>query len=73
MQHGIPVHMDGARILNAAVALGLSLKEVCKDVDSISVCFSKVFNNIIRCKLAIKLHALIADVPIALQRLIENN
>jgi len=48
-QHGIPVHMDGARVLNAAVALGVSVKEVCKDVDSISVCFSKVVNYHIGC------------------------
>jgi threonine aldolase len=41
-RHGIPVHMDGARIFNAAVALDLSPQDVCKDVDSISVCFSKV-------------------------------
>ena len=50
VQHGIPVHMDGARIMNAAVASGLSLKEVCKDVDSISVCFSKVSSNFLCCE-----------------------
>jgi len=34
--------MDGSRLLNAAVGLGLSLKEIAKNVDSVSFCFSKV-------------------------------
>ena len=40
--HGIPIHVDGARVLNAAVALNVSPKEVVKDADSVSFCFSKV-------------------------------
>ena len=39
---GIPVHMDGARLLNAAVALNLEPKEILRYVDSVSVCLSKV-------------------------------
>lgn len=31
-KHGLYVHMDGARLANAAVALGLSLKAITKDV-----------------------------------------
>ncbi len=38
---GSSVHMDGARIWNAAVAIGLSPAEVAAPADSLSVCFSK--------------------------------
>ena len=40
-RHNIPVHLDGARIWNAAVALGVSPAELAAPVDSLSVCFSK--------------------------------
>jgi threonine aldolase len=35
------VHIDGARIFNAAVALNISVKEYAREVDSISFCLSK--------------------------------
>jgi threonine aldolase len=38
---GVPIHLDGARIFNAAAALGLPASEVVADVDSIQFCFSK--------------------------------
>lgn len=38
---GVPVHMDGARVFNAAVALGLPVAEVVAPVDSITFCLSK--------------------------------
>jgi threonine aldolase len=38
---GLPVHCDGARIWNAAVALGRSPKELCAPVDTVMFCFSK--------------------------------
>lgn len=38
---GVPVHMDGARVFNAAVALGLPVSEVVAPVDSVMVCLSK--------------------------------
>ncbi len=38
---GLSVHLDGARIFNAAIKTGLSLKELCAPVDSISICLSK--------------------------------
>ena len=38
---GLRVHMDGARIWNAAVASGRSPAEIAAPVDSASVCFSK--------------------------------
>jgi threonine aldolase len=38
---GIPVHMDGARIFNAAVALGESVAELTRDCDSVQFCLSK--------------------------------
>lgn len=40
-KNGLKVHMDGARIFNAVVASGHSAAEICKHIDSISVCFSK--------------------------------
>ena len=40
-QFGVKVHMDGARIWNAAVALGKSPGELVVGCDSVSVCLSK--------------------------------
>lgn len=37
----IPVHVDGARIFNAACVLGTDVKELSKYFDTISVCLSK--------------------------------
>lgn len=37
----IPIHLDGARIWNAADASGLSLEEMASYVDTLSVCLSK--------------------------------
>lgn len=39
--HQIPVHMDGARLFNAATALGVEVKELTACVDSVSCCLSK--------------------------------
>ncbi len=38
---GIPVHIDGARIYNAAVSLGVAPAELTKAADSVNVCLSK--------------------------------
>ena len=40
-KHGVKVHLDGARIFNAAVALGVPAKELTRDVDSVTFCLSK--------------------------------
>jgi threonine aldolase len=40
-EHGIAVHLDGARLWNAAVASGRSEAELASPADSVSVCFSK--------------------------------
>ncbi|VDM76072.1 unnamed protein product [Strongylus vulgaris] len=37
----VSVHIDGARIFNAAVALGVKVSEIAKYGDSIMMCFSK--------------------------------
>ncbi len=37
----IPVHLDGARLFNAAVALGVDVKELAAYGDSVNVCLSK--------------------------------
>ncbi len=39
--HGLHVHVDGARLWNAAVASGQPPHELVADVDSVAVCFSK--------------------------------
>jgi threonine aldolase len=38
---GLPLHLDGARVVNAAVALGCSLAEIARPFDSVSLCLSK--------------------------------
>lgn len=40
-QHGLPIHLDGARAFNAATALGVGIDQVCAGFDSVSVCLSK--------------------------------
>ena len=40
-KHGIPVHLDGARIYNAATYLGVEAREIAKYCDSVNVCLSK--------------------------------
>ena len=41
LSEGIPLHLDGARIWNAAVALGVQPLEITKYFDSAAVCLSK--------------------------------
>ena len=38
---GVAIHMDGARVFNAAVASGSSLAEIAANVDSVQFCLSK--------------------------------
>lgn len=40
-QHGLSVHLDGARIFNAAAAQGVSVRELAEPADSITFCLSK--------------------------------
>ena len=40
-RHGLATHLDGARICNAAVKLGISPREAVRGFDSVSVCLSK--------------------------------
>jgi threonine aldolase len=40
-EHGIIMHLDGARLWEAVAAGAASLKEFCAEFDSISLCFSK--------------------------------
>ncbi len=40
-KHNISIHLDGARIFNAAIALNKSVDELTKDCDSVSCCLSK--------------------------------
>jgi threonine aldolase len=38
---GLATHLDGARIFNAAVKLGMPVKDLCRGFDSVSSCLSK--------------------------------
>ena len=38
---GLPVHLDGARLFNAATALGCSAEEIAGQADSVMICLSK--------------------------------
>ncbi|MGP8245339.1 MAG: threonine aldolase family protein [Bryobacteraceae bacterium] len=40
-KRGIPVHMDGARVFNAAAALEVSVREIAAPVDTVMFCLSK--------------------------------
>jgi len=40
-EQGLKVHLDGARIFNAAIALKTDVKELVKNVDSVMFCLSK--------------------------------
>ena len=39
--YGLGVHLDGARLFNAAVALGISGRDLSQPFDSVSICLSK--------------------------------
>lgn len=39
--HGLKIHLDGARVFNAATALGVDVKEITRHVDSVMFCLSK--------------------------------
>jgi threonine aldolase len=40
-RHGLSIHLDGARIFNAAAALDTTARELAADADSVSFCLSK--------------------------------
>jgi threonine aldolase len=40
-KHDLPVHLDGARVFNAAASLKVDVKEVTKYCDSVNFCLSK--------------------------------
>ncbi|HHN47217.1 MAG TPA: low specificity L-threonine aldolase, partial [Planctomycetes bacterium] len=40
-EHGLKIHMDGARLFNASVASGVAVKEITRYADSVMFCLSK--------------------------------
>lgn len=40
-RHGVPVHLDGARLFNAAAYLGVPVAQLAATADSVQFCFSK--------------------------------
>ncbi len=41
LSRGLPIHLDGARIFNAATSLGCSAADIARHVDSLMFCLSK--------------------------------
>lgn len=41
LKHNLQLHLDGARVYNAATALNIDITEICQHVDSMSICLSK--------------------------------
>jgi threonine aldolase len=39
--HGVPIHLDGARVFNAATALGVDVQQITALADSVMCCLSK--------------------------------
>jgi len=40
-RYGLPIHLDGARIFNAAVSLGVEVRDIARYADSVMFCLSK--------------------------------
>ncbi|SDY87809.1 low-specificity L-threonine aldolase [Tindallia californiensis] len=40
-KHGLPLHLDGARIFNAAISLNKDVRKIAESVDSVMFCLSK--------------------------------
>ncbi len=40
-EHGVPLHIDGARLFNAAVTLGVDARTLVESADSVTFCLSK--------------------------------
>jgi len=40
-RYRLKIHLDGARVFNAAIALGVDVRELTRDADSVSFCLSK--------------------------------
>ena len=40
-EYGLGVHLDGARVFNAAIALGVGVKELTRYADTVQICLSK--------------------------------
>lgn len=56
-EHGLSLHLDGARVYNAAVALDVDVIEIAKHFDSMTICLSKgLALLLVLCYLAPKLY-----------------
>lgn len=40
-KYSIPVYLDGARLFNAAVELGMTPADICQEVDAVQICLTK--------------------------------
>ncbi len=40
-ENRLPMHLDGARVFNASVSLGVNVSKICSGFDTVSVCLSK--------------------------------
>ncbi|MGE5672703.1 MAG: GntG family PLP-dependent aldolase [Mycobacterium leprae] len=66
--HGMTLFMDGARVFNAATALGVDVKEVVRDADVVTFCLSKGLCAPVGA-LVVGSHAFIARARVMRQRL----
>lgn len=41
-KHGVKIHLDGSRLMNASLACNVGVNELTKHCDSVNFCFSKV-------------------------------
>ncbi len=41
LTHGLKRHLDGARLFNAVTAAGCTPQDICRNFDTVSICFSK--------------------------------
>jgi threonine aldolase len=44
-RHNMKVHLDGARVFNASVGLGVDVREITKHVDTVNFCLSKALRS----------------------------
>jgi threonine aldolase len=51
-ESNVKIHMDGARLFNASVYLGIDVKEITKEVDTVQFCLSKGLCAPVGCMLA---------------------
>lgn len=63
--HGLPVHLDGARVFNAAQALGVGVGTIAAHVTSIQFCLSKVTLSMHASPSCLMAHCSLSFLPVS--------